>query len=62
VPDGIEVCRREGARGNVFIMINFLPTPQPVALPGAMKALLGDGNVSFVDLPAYAVEVLLEGK
>ena len=39
VPDGIEVCRREGA-----------------------KALPGGGNVSFVDLPAYGVEVLLEGK
>jgi hypothetical protein len=46
----------------VFIVINFFQTPQHVAVPRAMKALLGGGNVSYVDLPAYGVEVLLEGK
>lgn len=62
VPDGIEVCRRDGAAGNVFVLINFAQTPQHVALPRAMKALLGGGDVSAVDLPSYGVEVLLEGK
>ena len=58
VPDGIEVCRREGARGSVFDVINFLQTPQHVALPRAMKALQGGADVSSIDLAAYGVEVL----
>ena len=63
VPDGIEVCRREGANGTVFVLINFDPTPQHVALPRAMKSLLSDGaNVSSVDLPEYGVAVLLATK
>jgi beta-galactosidase len=63
VPDGIEVCRREGANGTVFVLINFDPTPQHVALPHAMKSLLTDGaNVSSVDLPEYGVAVLLATK
>jgi len=33
-----------------------------VAPPRAMKALLGGADVSSVDLAAYGVEVLLEGK
>lgn len=33
LPDGIEVCRREGARGSVLDAINFLQTPRRVALP-----------------------------
>lgn len=62
LPDGIEVCQREGARGSVFDVINFLQTPQHVALPRAMKALLGGADVRSVDFAAYGVEVLLEGK
>lgn len=63
VPDGIEVCRRDGANGTVFVLINFDPTPQHVALPQAMKALLGgEGEVSAVDLPQYGVAVLIESK
>jgi hypothetical protein len=33
LPDGIGVCRREGARGSVLDVINFLQTPRHVALP-----------------------------
>ena len=62
VPDGIEVCWREGARGSVFDVINFLQTPQHVALPRAMKALQGGLMSVPPDLAAYGVEVLLEGK
>jgi hypothetical protein len=46
----------------VFDVINFLQTPQHVALPRAMKALQGGADVSSIDLAAYGVEVLLEGK
>ena len=63
VPDGIEVCRREGANGTIFVLINFDPTLQHVALPHAMQALLGgSGEVDAVDLPEYGVAVLLESK
>ena len=63
VPDGIKICRREGANGTVFVLINFDPAPQHVALPHAMKSLLTDGaSISSVDLPEYGVAVLLETK
>jgi beta-galactosidase len=63
VPDGIEVCRRESDGKRVFVLVNFLRTPQHVVLPRSMKALLlGSGDVSSVDLPGYGVEVLLDGK
>ncbi len=63
VPDGVEVCRRVGAGKQVFVLINFERKPQHVALPRAMKAsLLGSGDVTAVDLPAYGVEVLVDSK
>lgn len=63
VPDGIEVCRRIGAIGTVFVLINFDPNPQHVPLPHAMRSLLADGgSISSVDLPPYGVAVLVESK
>ena len=63
VPDGIEVCRREGDGKRIFVLINFLRKPQRVALPRAMKSmLLGTGDVTSVSLPPYGVEVLSESK
>jgi beta-galactosidase len=63
VPDGVEVCRRERDGKNVFVLVNFLRKPQTVTLPRAMKAmLLGSGDVTTVDLPAYGVEVLVDSK
>jgi beta-galactosidase len=62
VPDGIEVCRREGEGKVIFILINFKQETQRVTLPHAMKALLGGANESAVELPPYGVEVLLDSK
>jgi beta-galactosidase len=63
VPDGIEVCRREGDGKRIFILINFLRKPQQVTLPRSMQALLlGSGDITTVTLPAYGVEVLSDGK
>jgi hypothetical protein len=63
VPDGIEVCRREGDAKRIFVLINFKREPQQVTLPHAMTALLaGSGSVSSVTLPAYGVEVLSDAK
>jgi beta-galactosidase len=63
VPDGIEVCRREGDAKRVFVLINFKREPQQVTLPHAMTSmLLGSGSVSSVTLPGYGVEVLADAK
>ncbi len=60
VPNGVDVSRRMGAGGKqVFVLINFKRTPEVVALPRAMTALLaGSGTVTSVTLPGYGVEVL----
>jgi beta-galactosidase GanA len=63
VPDGIEVCRREGDAKRVFVLINFKREPQQITLPHAMTAmLLGSGSVTSVTLPGYGVEVLADAK
>jgi beta-galactosidase len=62
VPDGIDVSARENAKNKIFILINFGQTKQHVSLPHPMKALLGGGGGSGVDLPVYGVEVLLDGR
>jgi beta-galactosidase len=63
VPDGVEVCRREGDAKRVFVLINFKRDAQQVALPHAMTALLaGSGSVTSVTLPGYGVEVLSDAK
>jgi beta-galactosidase len=63
VPDGVEVCRRQRDGKNVFVLVNFLRKPQTVTLPRTMKAmLLGSGEVTTVELPAYGVEVLIDSK
>lgn len=60
VPDGIYVSRREGAGKTIFVVINFTREERHVALPHAMKALLGGRQETSLDLPAYGVEVFLE--
>ena len=63
VPDGIEVCRRVGANGTIFVLINFDPAPQHVALPHTMKFIITHGgSISSVDLPEYGVSVLFDTK
>jgi beta-galactosidase len=60
VPDGIEVNRRVGNDGNVFVLINFKNESQDVKLPRAMKSLLDKKEVTHVVLPEYGVAVLAE--
>jgi beta-galactosidase len=62
VPEGVDVSAREGAKNKIFVLINFGQATQHVVLPHPMKALLGVGAASGVDLPAYGVEVLLDAK
>jgi beta-galactosidase len=40
VPDGVEASRRVGPDSTVFVLVNFSPEKQIVALPHAMKAIL----------------------
>jgi beta-galactosidase len=62
LPGGVDVSVRGNAKHTIFVLINFSRTPQHVALPHPMKALLGGGDGSTVDLAAYGVEVLLDAK
>ena len=62
VPDGVEVNRRSGGGKQVFVLINFKPESQKVALPRAMKSLLEGKDVMSVDLAQYGVAVLLDSK
>lgn len=62
VPDGVEVSRRTGDGRKVFVLVNFTRTPQHVALPHPMKALLEQKQEGAVDLPAYGVEILVDTK
>jgi len=58
VPDGIEVSRRLGPNGPVFVLINWRAGKQTVTLPGSMKSLLEQKEVTQIELPQYGVAVL----
>jgi beta-galactosidase len=60
VPDGVEVCRRKGARSQVFVLINFGPEAQRVTLPRSMHAVLASRDEKELELTRYGVEVLLD--
>ena len=62
VPEGVEVCRRVGSSGQVFILINHTQEQRHVTLPRPMKLLLQGGEGSAVDLPGYGVAVLGDGR
>lgn len=62
VPSGVEVNRRVGPEGTVYVVINFNRTKQEVKLPKAMKSLLDGKEVSQVELDGYGVAVLNAGK
>jgi beta-galactosidase len=58
VPDGVEVCRRVGPRGNVYVLINAGREPRRVTLSRPMKDVLAGGSAKEVSLGAYGVSVL----
>jgi len=62
VPDGIEVSRRVGPRGAVYVLINFVKETQSVALPRPMQSLLDHREANQVELPQYGVAVLAGSK
>jgi len=58
-PEDVEVCRRAGASGEVFVLINHGDQTRTVALPRPMRDLLSSGQVrSSATLPRQAVAVL----
>jgi beta-galactosidase len=60
IPDGVEVSRRVGPSGNVFVLINFTLEKQTVPLPHAMKSLLDQQDVTQVELERYGVSILAD--
>jgi len=58
VPDGVEVCRRVGPNGSIFVLINFRAEKLSITLPHAMRSLLDQRDTTQVDLPQYGVAVL----
>ena len=62
VPAGIEVSRRVGPRGSVFVLINYAGEKQTVALPREMQSLLDHRVTNQVELPQYGVALLADEK
>jgi beta-galactosidase len=58
VPDGIEVSRRVGPGGPIFVLINWNESPQSISLPHAMQSLLDQKQVTEVRMSHYGVAVL----
>jgi beta-galactosidase len=59
VPETVEVCRRTGAGGDVFILINHARQPATVTLPRPMRNVLADSPAgAVVTLPRYGVAIL----
>ncbi|GAC1643692.1 MAG: beta-galactosidase [Acidobacteriaceae bacterium] len=58
VPEGVEVNRRSGPHGDVFILENFAHEPQPITLPQAMRDELTGTTASSFTLNKYGVAVL----
>jgi beta-galactosidase len=59
IPDGVEVCRQTGPRGDVFVLINYAKENRVVNLPAAMRDLLGAGPArTSIELQRYGVAVL----
>jgi len=59
IPDGIELCEREGAGKRVYIVINHSKEERQIALPHRMKDILHNGEaLDRVKLAPRDVEVL----
>jgi beta-galactosidase len=58
VPDGVEVYPRYGAKGAVYILVNFSKMPQTISLPKPMQDVLSGSFEQSVTLPNYGVAVL----
>jgi beta-galactosidase len=62
IPDGIEVCERDGAGKTVWIVINHARTPQTVRLPLPIKNILvGQGQGDTLQLAPHDVAVVEAG-
>ncbi len=58
VPEHVDVYPRYGARGAVFILVNFSQAEQTVTLPSEMQDVLQGGAKRSVRLPVYGVAVV----
>jgi beta-galactosidase len=58
VPDGVEVSRRIGPNGAVYVLINWRAEKRSVTLPHSMKSMLEQKGVTQIELPQYGVAAL----
>ena len=58
IPSGVEVCERTGGGRTVLILINHTTSPQQVAVPAGMKAIVGTMQSGQVAMEKYGVAVL----
>jgi beta-galactosidase len=59
VPADVEVCRRTGPRGDIFVLINHGKETRVIQLPEAMREFLAGGPArTSVELPRYGVAVV----
>jgi beta-galactosidase len=58
LPEDVELMTREGQGRRVVILINHGTQARTVALPAAMRDVLGGGSVRSVELKAEGVAVL----
>jgi beta-galactosidase len=62
VPDGVEISRRTGEGKDVFILVNYAADRLRVVLSHPMDLLLEQKRGDAVDMPPYAVEVLVDSR
>jgi len=62
VPAGVDVYPRHGAKGAVYILVNFAASQATVKLPSTMQDVLNGGTVQTVVLPHYGVAVVSAAK
>ena len=58
VPDGVEVNRRTGQQGDIFILENFATEPRSITLPHPLHDELSGQTTATLTLAPYAVAVL----
>lgn len=58
LPEGVDASIRQGGGHRVLVLTNYAAEPRQIALPNAMRDVLGTGERRALTLPRYGVAVL----